>query len=160
MSDSSQPQLKRVLRVRDGLAVTVGIVIGAGILGTPGLIAAQLQDPVIILGMWFFGGIVAGLSTLVLAEMAAAFPEAGGKYVFARHAWGDTMGFVAGWSEVIVTRGFSGASKAVLISTYIFLLIGDNAGAPEGPWVGIVALSVVLAYFLLHTRGQIGRAHV
>ena len=153
MSDSSQPQLKRVLRVRDGLAVTVGIVIGAGILGTPGLIAAQLQDPVIILGMWFFGGIVAGLSTLVLAEMAAAFPEAGGKYVFARHAWGDTMGFVAGWSEVIVTRGFSGASKAVLISTYIFLLIGDNAGAPEGPWVGIVALSVVLAYFLLHTRG-------
>ncbi|MGB1656287.1 MAG: APC family permease [Longimicrobiales bacterium] len=153
MSDSSQPQLKRVLRVRDGLAVTVGIVIGAGILGTPGLIAAQLQDPVIILGMWFFGGIVAGLSTLVLAEMAAAFPEAGGKYVFARHAWGDTMGFVAGWSEVIVTRGFSGASKAVLISTYIFLLIGDSAGAPEGPWVGIVALSVVLAYFLLHTRG-------
>lgn len=133
--------------------MTVGIVIGAGILGTPGLIAAELQDPVIILGMWFFGGIVAGLSTLVLAEMAAAFPEAGGKYVFARHAWGDTMGFVAGWSEVIVTRGFSGASKAVLISTYIFLLIGDSAGAPEGPWVGIVALSVVLAYFLLHTRG-------
>lgn len=153
MSDPSPPKLRRVLRVRDGLAVTVGIVIGAGILGTPGLIAAQLQDPMIILGMWFFGGVVAGLSTLVLAEMAAAFPEAGGKYVFARHAWGDTMGFVAGWSEVIVTRGFSGASKAVLISTYIFLLIGGNGGTPEGPWVGIVALSVVLAYFLLHTRG-------
>ncbi|MDC0160491.1 APC family permease [Gemmatimonadales bacterium] len=139
--------------MRDGLAVTVGIVIGAGILGTPGLIAEQLRDPVIILGMWFFGGVVAGLSTLVLAEMAAAFPEAGGKYVFARHAWGDTMGFVAGWSEVIVTRGFSGASKAVLIATYIFLLVGDGTGAPEGPWVGLVALSVVLGYFVLHTRG-------
>lgn len=131
----------------------MGIVIGAGILGTPGLIAEQLRDPVIILGMWFFGGVVAGLSTLVLAEMAAAFPEAGGKYVFARHAWGDTMGFVAGWSEVIVTRGFSGASKAVLIATYIFLLVGDGNGAPEGPWVGLVALSVVLGYFVLHTRG-------
>ena len=131
----------------------MGIVIGAGILGTPGLIAEQLRDPVIILGMWFFGGVVAGLSTLVLAEMAAAFPEAGGKYVFARHAWGDTMGFVAGWSEVIVTRGFSGASKAVLIATYIFLLVGDSTGAPEGPWVGLVALSVVLGYFVLHTRG-------
>lgn len=131
----------------------MGIVIGAGILGTPGLIAEQLRDPVIILGMWFFGGVVAGLSTLVLAEMAAAFPEAGGKYVFARHAWGDTMGFVAGWSEVIVTRGFSGASKAVLIATYIFLLVGDGTGAPEGPWVGLVALSVVLGYFVLHTRG-------
>lgn len=147
------PKLKRVLRVRDGLAVTVGIVIGAGILGTPGLIAGYLGDPAVILAMWFFGGIVAGLSTLVLAEMAAALPEAGGKYVYARYAWGDTMGFVAGWSELIVTRGFSGASKAVLISVYGLRLVTGESAAPEGPWVGIVALAVVLAYFMLHTRG-------
>ncbi len=152
-TDAPPRKLKRVLRIRDGLAVTVGIVIGAGILGTPGLIAGYLGDPVVILAMWFFGGVVAGLSTLVLAEMAAALPEAGGKYVYARYAWGDTMGFVAGWSELIVTRGFSGASKAVLISTYLFLLLGDASGAPEGPWVGIVGLAVVLAYFVLHTRG-------
>jgi APA family basic amino acid/polyamine antiporter len=154
MTDHKPRQLKRVLRVRDGLAVTVGIVIGAGILGTPGLIAGYLGDPLIILGMWFFGGVVAGLSTLVLAEMAAALPEAGGKYVYARHAWGDTMGFVAGWSEIFVTRGFSGASKAVLIATYLFLLARPGSTeAPAGPWIGLVALAVVLAYFLLHTRG-------
>jgi APA family basic amino acid/polyamine antiporter len=146
-------KLHRVLRVRDGLAVTVGIVIGAGILGTPGLIAGYLGDPVIILTMWFFGGVVAGLSTLVLAEMAAALPHAGGKYVYARHAWGDTMGFVAGWSELIVSRGFSGASKAVLISAYGFRLATGASEPPEGPWVGLVALAVVLAYFTLHTRG-------
>jgi len=139
-------KLRRVLRIRDGLAVTVGIVIGAGILGTPGLIAGYLGDPVIILGMWFFGGVVAGLSTLVLAEMAAALPEAGGKFVYARTAWGDTMGFVAGWSELLVTRGFSGASKAVLIATYIIGLAGSGS-------VSILALAVVLGYFVLHTRG-------
>jgi APA family basic amino acid/polyamine antiporter len=145
-------QLKRILRVRDGMAVTVGIVIGAGILGTPGLIAGYLGDPWIILGMWFFGGVMAGLSTLVLAEMAAALPEAGGKYVYARYAWGDTMGFVAGWSELIVSRGFSGASKAVLIATYILMLVGDGLGDGRGS-VSILAFSVVLAYFVLHTRG-------
>jgi APA family basic amino acid/polyamine antiporter len=134
------------------MAVTVGIVIGAGILGTPGLIAGYLGDPWIILGMWFFGGVMAGLSTLVLAEMAAALPEAGGKYVYARYAWGDTMGFVAGWSELIVSRGFSGASKAVLIATYILMLVGDGLGAGRGS-VSILAFSVVLAYFVLHTRG-------
>ena len=36
--------MKRVLRVRDGLAITVGIVIGAGILRTPGLIAEYLGN--------------------------------------------------------------------------------------------------------------------
>lgn len=140
-------ELKRILRVRDGMAVTVGIVIGAGILGTPGLIAGYLGDPWIILGMWVFGGVMAGLSTLVLAEMAAALPEAGGKYVYARHAWGDTMGFVAGWSELFVTRGFSGASKAVLIATYVVTLAGNRGSVP------ILALTVVLGYFVLHTRG-------
>ncbi|MDX1495110.1 MAG: amino acid permease, partial [Longimicrobiales bacterium] len=138
MTTETKPprQLHRVLRVRDGLAVTVGIVIGAGILGTPGLIAGYLGDPVTILAMWFFGGVVAGLSTLVLAEMAAALPEAGGKFVYARHAWGPTMGFVAGWSELIVTRGFSGASKAVLIATYIIDLAGGGS-------VSILSLAIV-----------------
>jgi len=152
MTDTAAPpkrQLKRILRVRDGMAVTVGIVIGAGILGTPGNIAGYLGDPATILVMWFFGGVMAGLSTLVLAEMAAALPEAGGKYVYARHAWGPTMGFVAGWSELIVSRGFSGASKAVLIATYVLLLVGRS----DSGSLGILAFAVVAAYFVLHTRG-------
>ena len=67
----------RILRVRDGLAVTVGIVIGVGILRTPGLIAGYLGNPLAMLGVWVFGGVVVVLSTLVLAEMAAALPQAG-----------------------------------------------------------------------------------
>lgn len=140
-------ELHRVLRIRDGMSITVGIVIGAGILRTPGLIAGYLGDPWLILGLWFFGGVVVAMSTLVLAEMAAAFPEAGGKYVYARHAWGDTMGFVAGWSELLVTRGFSGAAKAVAIAEYIRILTGGRGS------VSLIALAIVLSFFALHTRG-------
>ena len=43
-------EMKRVLRIRDGLAITVGIVIGAGILRTPGpdcgVPGQRLADPV------------------------------------------------------------------------------------------------------------------
>ena len=60
------------------------MVIGAGILRTPGLIAGYLGDAWLILAVWILGGIVASLSTILLAEMAAALPEAGGKYVYAR----------------------------------------------------------------------------
>ena len=65
-------KLLKILRVRDGLAVTVGIIIGVGILRTPGLIAGYLGNPFAMLGVWAFGGLVVVLSTLVLAEMAAA----------------------------------------------------------------------------------------
>ena len=72
------------------------MVVGAGILRTPGLIAGYLGDSWLILAVWVLGGVVASLSTILLAEMAAALPEAGGKYVYAREAWGPVMGFVAG----------------------------------------------------------------
>lgn len=132
--------------VKDGLAVTVGIVIGAGILRTPGLIAEYLGDPWAILGVWLLGGFVAGLSTLLLAEMAAALPQAGGKYVYAREAFGPVAGFVAGWSELLVTRAFSGAAKAVVIAEYVILLTGQGS-------VRILAGVVILFFAVLHLAG-------
>ena len=144
MSQSSEPGFARVLSVRDGLAVTVGMVIGAGILRAPGEIAGHLGDPWFILAVWILGGIVAGLSTLLLAEMSAALPQAGGKYVYAREAWGPVMGFVAGWSELLVGRGFS---KAVVIAEYIRILTGGQGSIP------VIAGAVVLAFFFVHTQG-------
>ncbi len=146
LGETPAAPLHRILRVRDGLAVTVGIVIGAGILRTPGLISGYLGDPWLILGVWFLGGVVAALSTLLLAEMAAALPQAGGKYVYAREAFGPVAGFVAGWSELLVTRAFSGAAKAVVIAEYIIILHGRGS-------VRILAAGVVLAFVLIHYGG-------
>ena len=160
MSETTSPQviarthgtgLHRIMRVRDGLAVTVGIVIGAGILRTPGLIASYLGSAWSILGVWLLRGIVAGLSTLLLAEMAAALPKAGGKYVYARTAFGPTAGFVAGWAELLVTRAFSGATKAVVIAEYVVILTGGGS-------LPILAATVVLGFFFLHMGGlRVGR---
>ena len=139
-------EMKRVLRVRDGLAITVGIVIGAGILRTPGLIAEYLGNGWLILAVWVVGGVVAALSTLVLAEMAAALPHAGGKYVYAREAYGPVAGFVAGWSELLVSRAFSGAIKAVAIAEYLIILIGSGS-------VRLLAVGVVVGYVIIHMGG-------
>lgn len=149
--DSPTPGLRRVFRIRDGLAVSVGIVIGAGILRTPGDIAGYLGRSWLILAVWLLGGLVAGLSTLLLSEMAAALPRAGGKYVYAHEAWGPVAGFVAGWGEVIVARGFSGAAKAVVIAEYLGLLVhGLNVPAAAG--------AIVVMFVLLHLAGvQTGR---
>ncbi len=139
-------EMKRVLRIRDGLAITVGIVIGAGILRTPGLIAEYLGNGWLILSVWVLGGVVAALSTLVLAEMAAALPKAGGKYVYAQEAFGSVAGFVAGWSELLVSRAFSGAIKAVAIAEYIIILVGSGS-------VRLLAVGVVAGYVILHLGG-------
>ena len=103
----SEHKLRRILGVWDGLAVAVGLVIGVGILRTPGLIASYLGDPTFIMMVWAFGGFVAFISAMAFAEMAAMLPEAGGKFAYARAAFGPVGGFVADAVELANVFGFA-----------------------------------------------------
>src|ERR1700759_4697613 len=91
--------LLRVLGVVFGLAVTVGITIGMGILRTPGDVAKQLPNPLLFIGAWLVGGLYALLGAVSVAELGTMIPRSGGFYVFARRALGDYPGFLVGWSD-------------------------------------------------------------
>src|SRR5204862_143290 len=82
--------LKRSLRLVDGLAMVVG---------TPGLVAAQLGRPWLTFVAWIAGGALALVGALCFAELATRHPAAGGKYVYVREAFGPRAGFVVGWVE-------------------------------------------------------------
>src|SRR5256885_13312994 len=91
-------QLLRVLGVVFGMAVTVGITIGMGILRTPGEVAAQLPALWLFIGVWALGGLYALLGTVSVAELGTMIPRSGGWYVFVRRALGEYPAFVVGWS--------------------------------------------------------------
>ncbi len=52
---ASQPQV--ALGLIDAVAIIVGIVIGAGIFETPTLVAANAGNPIVVIGLWFAGGV-------------------------------------------------------------------------------------------------------
>ncbi len=89
----------RILGVGFGLAVVIGSILGIGILRTPGLVAAQLGQPSVILLVWLLGGLYTLLGAICLAELGTMLPRAGGYYVYARRAFGDTAGFAVGWAD-------------------------------------------------------------
>ncbi len=96
----SQPgKLLSVLGVAFGLAGSVGGTIGAGILRTPGLVAAQLNTPWLVLLAWLVGGVYALLGAVCIAELAASLPRAGGWYVYAEQAFGRRAGWLVGWTD-------------------------------------------------------------
>ena len=67
------------LRVRDGVALMVGMVVGIGVFRAPALVSARLDDPLIILALWVVGGTVALIGALCYAELASNYPDAGGE---------------------------------------------------------------------------------
>jgi APA family basic amino acid/polyamine antiporter len=130
--------LKRSLRVRDGLAMVVGIVVGTGIFRTPGPVAAQLGRPVLTLLAWLLGGVMAFAGSLIFAELATRLPQAGGKYVYAREAFGPRAGFVIGWVEVFVYT-VAIATIGLVSGEYLGRLVGAPAWTVSGLGAVIVA---------------------
>lgn len=123
--EAQKGKLLRILGVTFGIAVTIGGMIGVGIVRTPGTVAAQLGNAWLILIVWTFGGIYALLGTLSIAEVGISLPKAGGWYVYARRAFGDYVGFAVGWCDwlsfcaaMALTVIIIGESMAELVPAY------------------------------------------
>jgi len=111
--------LERRLTVWHAVAVCVGMVIGAGIFKSTPLAAANLSSPAALLGAWMFGGAMSLAGALCFAELASAFPDAGGDYNFLRKAFGDGMGFLFAWSRFAVIHTGSMAMLAFSFGDYL-----------------------------------------
>src|SRR2546423_15166345 len=97
---SHMTELKRSLRLTDGLAMVVGMTVGAGIFRTPGIVAARLGRPGLTFVVWVLGAGLAFLGALCFAELTTRQPRAAGQYAFVPEAFGTRARFVVGWVEI------------------------------------------------------------
>ena len=139
--------LHRILGPWDGIAVTIGIVIGLGIFRTPGLVAQHLGSPDLVLLAWALGGLYALAASLTFAELSTLFPQAGGHYTYIQRAYGNYVGFLSGWTDSLSYIGAT-ASIAVVFGEYLGLLAEYGAGG-----VKVVAASALLALAAINWIG-------
>jgi APA family basic amino acid/polyamine antiporter len=143
--------LIRILGVGFGLAVVVGSTLGIGILRTPGLVAAQMPTATGILLIWIAGGLYTLLSAACIAELGTMLPAAGGYYVYARRAFGDTVGFAVGWTDWITYCAILGYIS-IAIGEFAALLVPSLVGVEKG--ISIVALAALAALQLAGLRAS------
>jgi len=72
-----QPGLIPALGIFSATMLVAGGVIGSGIFRKPGVMAAQVGSPEVLLGVWLLAGIISLLGTLSNAELAAMMPVHG-----------------------------------------------------------------------------------
>jgi APA family basic amino acid/polyamine antiporter len=139
--------LLQVLGMIFGATIIVGNSIAAGILRTPGDVAAALPSSGWFIGVWIAGGLYALCGAMTMAELAVMLPKSGGQYVYARRALGEYAGFVIGWSDWI-------SSSAAIAAGAIAL--GELTGAlwPALERTGtVVAVVVTIVFSLVHWIG-------
>jgi APA family basic amino acid/polyamine antiporter len=120
--------------------LVVGNTIGVGIFTTSGVVAAHLPSPGWLLLAWVLGGLLALAGALVWAELGAAFPHAGGEYVYLREACGPFWGFLCGWAAFLASISGSIAVLAIALADYLQALLPVSLN-------GIVLWQVTLGHF-------------
>ena len=136
------------LRLFDAAAMTVGIVIGAGIFRAPSVVAAGAGSELALAGLWALGGLLSITGALCYGELVCAFPNRGGEYHFLARAFGPRPAFVFGWARLAVITTGSIAILAFIFADYASALV------PLGPGENAVyAGAVVIALTALNALG-------
>jgi amino acid transporter len=137
-------ELRRELTLLDATMINVGTMIASAIFIVPAAVAASLPSPSLILLVWVAGGVVSLLGALCVAELGAAFPEAGGLFVYLARAFGPVWGFLYAWTASLIINPASVAAIAVGFATYVgFFAPLGSAGTKAVAVASIVALTAV-----------------
>jgi basic amino acid/polyamine antiporter, APA family len=131
----------------EGVALVIGIVVGAGIFRSPPAVAANASSTVMILAVWGLGGLVSLAGAMCYAELAATYPHAGGDYHYLSRALGRGPAFLFAWARLTVIPTGSLALLAFVGGDYAAQLVG-HPSASAG-----IAAAMVVAVTLLNVAG-------
>ena len=138
-------ELPRSLTPLNATALVAGTIIGASIFAQPSEIARHLATPTDIMLVWTACGILTLFGAFVCAELASAFPQTGGLYVFLREVFSPLVGFLWGWAMFWSMHSGIIAIIAIVFARYtahFFPGLGD-AGIRAVAVALIVALSAL-----------------
>ncbi|NVY96748.1 amino acid permease [Lactobacillus sp. DCY120] len=125
------------------LATVVGTVIGGGAFFKIASVTALTGSPGLTLFVWFLAGVITMMAGLTVAELAAAFPQAGGPVLYLEKIFGPRTSFLLGWALIIIYYPANMAALAIVFAQQAQHL-GWNFGLSPSILAGIVVLTIIL----------------
>ena len=121
-ADAEASGLSRRLGPFDATMIVMGGIIGSGIFMNPHVVAGVVHTPLLILGAWAVGGLIALAGAFIYAELAALRPQVGGQYAYIREALHPGLAFIYGWTLLLVVQSGGMAAVAVTFARYFIEL--------------------------------------
>jgi APA family basic amino acid/polyamine antiporter len=121
---------KKELTLFDSTCIIVGIIVGVGIYQMSPDVAKGVYCWWGVLAIWLTGGILSLFGALGYAELATAYPQEGGDYVYLSRAYGRWAGYLFGWIQLAIVRPGDIAVIAFAFAMYARTIYDPFAGSP------------------------------
>jgi APA family basic amino acid/polyamine antiporter len=106
------PHLIRGLGLWSAAAIVIGDMIGTGVFLVTSDMARAVGSISLVFAAWIIGGLIVLFGAFCYAELGAAFPKAGGNYVYLNRGIGPLWGFLFGWMSSFLDRPVAMATLA------------------------------------------------
>jgi APA family basic amino acid/polyamine antiporter len=141
---SDQPEKETAaLSVWDAVSLIIGIVIGTTVFKMSGTIFANVPDPWTGLGLWLICGGLSFVGALCYAELATTYPRLGGEYNYLTRAFGPSIGFLFGWSQLAIIQTGSIGALSYVFAEYAVKVFGVDEKLVV--WFAIAAVAGLTA---------------
>ena len=148
-------ELRPALGLTHATAMVVGTIIGASIFVQPSEITRQMPSVTGIVGVWLAAGVLTLFGALVCAELASAFPQTGGVYVFLREAYSPAVGFLWGWAMFWSMHSGIIAAIATVFARYVGVFVPMGTAGQRLTAVALILLLSAVNYAGVRHGGRI-----
>jgi APA family basic amino acid/polyamine antiporter len=136
-------------------ALVVGIIIGASIFVQPSEIVRDVPTVAGIFVVWTAAGILTLAGALICAELASAFPETGGVYVFLRRTVAPVVAFLWGWAMFWSMHSGIIAAIAMIFGRYMTYFVPGGDTAVRGLAIGAILVVSGINYVGVQHGGRL-----
>ncbi|MCI9062551.1 APC family permease, partial [Romboutsia sp.] len=150
MNENSNQQLRKTIGFNAALSTVVGILIGSGVFFKPQAIySATHGGPGLGLLAWLIGGLITIAAGLTAAEVSASIIKPGGLMVYLEEIYGERIGFLTGWMQLILFVPAIVAALGIIFAQECVSLLGLN----NDLYVIAIAIGVIVFIVLLNSLG-------
>ena len=125
--------MKKNLGLATATSTVVGCVIGSGVFFKPqAIFTATGGTPGLGILAWLIAGMISIAGALTFSEVAILIPETGGIPTYITRIYGPKLGFLAGWSQMVLFYPAMVSALAVAFAQQAALFIGETFTGTTG----------------------------
>ena len=140
------------LSVAQGAALTLGAVLGTGVISLPALAAAEAGPASLV--AWLALILLSVPLATTFAALGARHPDGGGVSTYARLAFGEHVSTMVGWAFYL-TIGVGAPVAAGFAGAYVADAVGGGRSTTLAATAAIIGLVTLLNWFGIRISGRV-----
>lgn len=144
MVENNRVELEKNIGLFGGVSLIINIIVGSGIFVSPKGVIQEVGSIGLSIAIWIFCGLISIFGALTYTELGCMIPKAGGEYEYLMTAFGNLLGFLFVWAQLIIIIPTANAVAALTFSDYLLQPFFPDCDIPNLARIFIAASAVLV----------------